>query len=57
MEVDRSAAALSGVFELAPLRDSRHVNDKVKLTEAEIQALSHAVTGDEQTAIDSVWSK
>src|SRR5579864_9002862 len=32
--------AISGVFELAPLRDSPHVNDKVKLTEAEIQTLS-----------------
>jgi hypothetical protein len=28
------------VFELNPLRDSPHVNDKVKLTEAEIQTLS-----------------
>ena len=32
--------AISGVFELGPLRDSPHVNDKVKLTEAEIQTLS-----------------
>ena len=32
--------AISGVFELAPLRDSPHVNDKVKLTEAEIEELS-----------------
>jgi acetyl esterase/lipase len=32
--------AISGVFELAPLRDSPHVNDKVKLTEGEIEALS-----------------
>lgn len=32
--------AISGVFELAPLRDSPHVNDKVKLTEAEIETLS-----------------
>lgn len=32
--------SISGVFELAPLRDSPHVNDKVKLTEAEIQTLS-----------------
>ncbi len=32
--------AISGVFELAPLRDSPHVNDKVKLTEVEIQTLS-----------------
>src|SRR6516164_2437575 len=31
---------ISGVFELAPLRDSPHVNDKVKLTEAEIKTLS-----------------
>jgi arylformamidase len=28
------------VFELAPLRDSPHVNDNVKLTEAEIKTLS-----------------
>jgi arylformamidase len=32
--------SISGVFELAPLRDSPHVNDKVKLTELEIEALS-----------------
>lgn len=32
--------AISGVFELAPLRDSPHVNDKVKLTEAEVETLS-----------------
>jgi acetyl esterase/lipase len=32
--------AISGVFELGPLRDSPHVNDKVRLTEAEIDALS-----------------
>ena len=32
--------ALSGVFELAPLRDSPHVNDKVKLSEREIETLS-----------------
>jgi acetyl esterase/lipase len=31
---------ISGVFELAPLRDSPHVNDKVRLTEAEIETLS-----------------
>src|SRR5215831_4654731 len=31
---------ISGVFELAPLRDSHHVNDKVKLTEVEIETLS-----------------
>jgi arylformamidase len=31
---------ISGVFDLAPLRDSPHVNDKVKLTEVEIQTLS-----------------
>jgi hypothetical protein len=31
---------ISGVFELAPLRDSPHVNDKVKLTEVEIETLS-----------------
>jgi arylformamidase len=32
--------AISGVFELAPLRDSPHVNDNVKLTEVEIKTLS-----------------
>jgi arylformamidase len=32
--------AISGVFELAPLRDSPHVNDKVNLTELEIETLS-----------------
>jgi arylformamidase len=32
--------AISGVFDLAPLRDSPHVNDKVKLTEVEIKRLS-----------------
>jgi arylformamidase len=32
--------AISGVFELAPLRDSPHVNDKVKLAEVEIETLS-----------------
>jgi arylformamidase len=32
--------AISGVFELAPLRDSPHVNDKVMLTEVEIETLS-----------------
>jgi arylformamidase len=32
--------SISGVFELAPLRDSPHVNDKVKLTEVEIEGLS-----------------
>jgi arylformamidase len=32
--------AISGVFDLASLRDSPHVNDKVKLTEAEIRMLS-----------------
>lgn len=32
--------AISGVFELAPLRDSPHVNDKVKLTQVEIETLS-----------------
>jgi arylformamidase len=32
--------AISGVFELAPLRDSPHVNDNVKLTETEIETLS-----------------
>jgi len=31
---------ISGVFELAPLRDSPHVNDKVRLTETEIETLS-----------------
>ena len=28
------------MFELAPLRDSPHVNDKVKLTEVEVETLS-----------------
>jgi acetyl esterase/lipase len=32
--------AISGVYELAPLRDSPSVNDKVKFTEEEIVALS-----------------
>jgi len=32
--------SISGVFELAPLRDSPQVNDKVKLTEAEVESLS-----------------
>ncbi len=32
--------AISGVFELAPLRDSPHVNDQVRLTETEIETLS-----------------
>ncbi len=32
--------AISGVFDLAALRDSPHVNDKVRLSEQEIQKLS-----------------
>ena len=32
--------AISGVFDLGALRDSPHVNNKVKLTEDEIQNLS-----------------
>lgn len=32
--------AISGVYDLAPLRDSPHVNDKVKLSETEIETLS-----------------
>jgi arylformamidase len=32
--------SISGVFDLAPLRDSPHVNDKVMLTEVEIETLS-----------------
>jgi hypothetical protein len=32
--------AISGVFDLGALRDSPHVNDKVKLSEEEIQTLS-----------------
>jgi arylformamidase len=32
--------SISGVFDLAALRDSPHVNDKVKLTEKEIETLS-----------------
>jgi acetyl esterase/lipase len=31
--------SISGVFELAPLRDSPHVNDKVNLSEVEIETL------------------
>ena len=42
LEHPRVSAGLtiSGLFELAPLRDSAHVNDKVKLTEVEIETLS-----------------
>jgi arylformamidase len=36
----RAGLAISGVFELAPLRDSPHVNDQVQLTEIEIETLS-----------------
>lgn len=32
--------SISGVFDLAPLRDSPHVNDKVRLTEVEVETLS-----------------
>ncbi len=32
--------AISGIFELAPLRDFPHVNDKLRLSEAEIETLS-----------------
>jgi arylformamidase len=32
--------SISGVFELAPLRDSPQVNDKLKLTEVEVETLS-----------------
>jgi arylformamidase len=32
--------SISGVFELAPLRDSPQVNDKVKFTEVEVETLS-----------------
>ena len=32
--------SISAVFDLAPLRDSPHVNDKVQLTELEIETLS-----------------
>ena len=32
--------SISGVFELAPLRNSPHVNDKVSLTEVEVETLS-----------------
>jgi acetyl esterase/lipase len=35
-----AGVAISGVFDLAALRDSPHVNDKVKLTEKEIETLS-----------------
>lgn len=42
LEHRRVAAGLSisGVFDLAHLRDSPHVNDKVRLTEVEIETLS-----------------
>jgi hypothetical protein len=32
--------SISGVFDLAPLRDSPQVNDKLKLTEVEVETLS-----------------
>ena len=35
-----AGVSISGVFDLAALRDSPHVNDKVKLTEKEIETLS-----------------
>jgi arylformamidase len=35
-----AGVSISGVFDLAALRDSPHVNDKVKLTEMEIETLS-----------------
>jgi dienelactone hydrolase len=35
-----AGVSISGVFDLAALRDSPHVNDKVKLTETEIETLS-----------------
>ncbi len=35
-----AGVAISGVFDLAALRNSPHVNDKVKLTEKEIETLS-----------------
>lgn len=35
-----AAFAISGVFDLAHLRDSPHVNDVLKFTEAEVQSLS-----------------
>jgi acetyl esterase/lipase len=35
-----AGVSISGVFDLAALRDSPHVNDKVKLTENEIETLS-----------------
>ena len=35
-----SALTISGVFDLAALRDSPHVNDVMKLTEAEVETLS-----------------
>jgi len=34
-----AGVSISGVFDLAALRDSPHVNDKVKLTEKEIETL------------------
>lgn len=37
--------AISGVSELAPVRDSPHVNDKVKLTEAVLSSPASLNTG------------
>ena len=45
--------AISGVFELAPLRDSPHVNDKVKLTEIEIET-SRPCVGRASTSRSSI---
>ena len=36
----KAGVCISGVFDLAHLRDSPHVNDKVKLTETEVEELS-----------------
>jgi acetyl esterase/lipase len=35
-----AAVAISGIYDLAALRDSPHVNDALKLTEVEVQTLS-----------------
>jgi hypothetical protein len=50
-----AALAISGVFELAPLRDSPHINDKVNSTEVEIETLSFAPARGQQAALHRVW--
>jgi len=50
-----AGVSISGVFDLAALRDSPHVNDKVKLTEKEIETLSpNAPTRRQQAACHCV---